>query len=259
MLGLLLLACGLFACSDKNGDSNADDSNPNDDSGEGILYPEGDRILMYYGNGGFTTDIAGTGSFDAIGQVWKTEYGWNTDSYDHWPDNIEAYRMITLVSPGWSKLVPFDDKSVALLQAALDRGTRVVVVVERKMCENGSANINALVSALGVSWRMTGGAGETYSIVQTNAVSNGYQITQGVSEMRMIDPCWVEQGSADILAADGANNFIAVAERPGKAGDVVFLGDITIMDDTENSGGDHGFEAADNRRFLDNMVRITWK
>ena len=67
------------------------------------------------------------------------------------------------------------------------------------------------------------------------------------------------QGQPTVLAADDDNNFISLAERPGKGGDVVFLGDVTIMDDTENADGDHGFEKADNRTFLDNMVRITWK
>lgn len=252
MLALLLLACS------KNGDSAGDDTGPGDDSGEGIVYPDGNRILMYYGNGGFTTDIAGTGEFEAIGEVWKTTYGWNTDSYDHWPENIESYRLIALIAPGWSTIVPFDDPTTALLQGALDRGTRVVVVVEREKCKRSVESVNPLLEALGVSWRMTGDAGDPFSIEETNAVSSGYQMTQHVSELRMIDPCWVDQGSSTILAADGDNNFISVTERPGKGGDVVFLGDITIMDDTE-VGGDHGFEKADNLTFLNNMVRITWK
>jgi hypothetical protein len=254
MLALLLLACS------KNGDSaSSDDTGSGDDSGEGIVYPDGDRILMYYGNGGFTTDIAGTGSFDAIGNVWKKTFGWNTDSYDDWPQNIESYRLIALIAPGWTSIVPFEDPSVTLLQDALDRGTRVVVVVEREGCKRSAESVNPLLEALGVSWRMNGGAGDPFSIEETNAVSSGHQMTQNVSEVRMIDPCWADQGSATIVAADEENNFISVAERPGKGGDVVFLGDITIMDDTENADGDHGFEKADNRTFLNNMVRITWK
>jgi hypothetical protein len=254
MLALLLLACS------KNGDSVAgDDSGPADDSGAGIVYPDGNRILMYYGNGGFTTDIAGTGSFDSIGNVWKKTYGWNTDSYDHWPENIETYRLIALIAPGWSTIVPFDEPTIALLQGALDRGTRVVVVVERQACKRSMESVNPLLEALGVSWTMTGGAGDPFSIVETNAVAADHQMTQNVSEVRMIDPCWADKGSATVLAADNENNFISVAERPGKGGDVVFLGDVTIMDDTVNGEGDHGFEKADNRTFLDNMVRITWK
>jgi len=214
---------------------------------------------MYYGNGGFTTDIAGTGSFDSIGNVWKKTFGWNTDSYDHWPDNIESYRLIALIAPGWSTIVPFDGPSVDLLQGALDRGTRVVVVVERQACKRSLQSVNPLLEKLGVSWSMTDGAGDPYSIVETNAVSTGHQMTQNVSTIRMIDPCWADKGSATVLAADNENNFISVAERPGKGGDVVFLGDVTIMDDTENAEGDHGFQQADNRIFLDNMVRITWK
>ena len=252
MLALLLLACS------KNGDSVADDTGPGDDSGEGIVYPDGNRILMYYGNGGFTTDIAGTGEFESIATVWKKTYGWNTDSYDHWPDNIESYRLIALIAPGWTGVVPFDDPSVALLQGALDRGTRVVVVVERQECKNSAKSVNPLLAKLGVSWRMTGGAGDPFSIEETNAVASGHQMTQNVSALRMLDPCWADQGSATILAADGDNNLISVAERPGNGGEVVFLGDITIMDDTE-VGGEHGFEHADNRILLDNMVRITWK
>jgi hypothetical protein len=253
-----MLALLLLACSGKNADSVAGDDTAADDSGEGIVYPDGDRILMYYGNGGFTTDIAGTGSFDAIGEVWKVTFGWNTDSYDHWPDNIESYRLIALIAPGWSGVVPFDEKSVALLRAALDRGTRVVVVAEREGCKRTTETVNPLLAALGVSWTMTGGAGDNFSIVETNAVSSEHQMTQNVTELRMIDPCWADQGSSTILAADEENNFISVAERPGNAGDVVFLGDITILDDTE-VGGQHGFEKADNRTFLYNMVRITWK
>ena len=253
MLAMLLLACS------KNGDSAAgDDTGPADDSGEGIVYPDGDRILMYYGHGGFTTDIAGTGEFESIGKVWKKTYGWNTDSYPDWPENIESYRLIALIAPGWSSIVPFDDPSAALLQGALDRGTRVVVVVEREGCKRSAESVNPLLETLGVSGRMTGLAGAPFSIEETNAVSSGHQMTQNVSELRMIDPCWVDQGSSTILAADDENNFISVTERPGNGGDVVFLGDITIMDDTE-AGGDHGFEKADNRTFLDNMVRITWK
>ena len=255
MLALLLLACS------KNGDSVAgDDTGPGDDSGGGIVYPEGDRVLMYYGNGGFVTDIAGTGSFDAIDKVWKKAYGFNTDSLDHWPEDIEAYRLIVLVAPGWSTLEPFDDPSVALLQGALDRGTRVVVVAERQACDvQIPETVNPLLKMLGVSWSMTGGAGDAYSIAETNAVATGHQMTENVGLLRMIDPCWVDKGSATVLAADDDNNFISVAERPGNGGEVVFLGDVTIMDDTENSQGEHGFEQADNRTFLDNMVRITWK
>jgi hypothetical protein len=255
MLALLLLACS------KNGDSTAaDDSGPADDSGEGIVYPDGDRILMYYGNGGFTTDIAGTGEFESIGKIWKKTYGWNTDSMDHWPaDTIESYRLIALIAPGWTGISPFDDPTAALLQGALDRGTRVVVVAERERCKQTTETVNPLLATLGVSWTMNGGAGDPFTIEETNAVASGHQMTQNVSELRMIDPCWADKGSATVLAADDENNFISVAERPGKGGDVVFLGDITIMDDTENGEGDHGFEKADNLTFLDNMVRITWK
>ena len=253
MLALLLLACS------KNGDSAGDDTGPGDDSGAGIVYPNGNRILMYYGNGGFTPDIAGTGEFEAIGEIWKTTFGWNTDSYDQWPvETIDSYRLIALIAPGWSSIDPFDAPSVELLQAALDRGTRLVVVVERQECKNIAESVNPLLAKLGVSWTMTGGAGDPFSIEETNAVASGYQMTQNVNSLRMIDPCWVDDGSATVLAADDQNNFISVAERPGNAGDVVFLGDITMMDDTE-VGGDHGFEHADNRTFLDNMVRITWK
>ena len=255
MLALLLLACS------KNGDSaGGDDTGSPDDSGEDIVYPDGDRILMYYGNGGFVTDIAGTGEFEAIGEVWKTTYGWNTDSYDDWPaENIESYRLIALISPGWSTIVPFDDPSVALLQGALDRGTRVVVVAERQACEKRiPETVNPLLAALGVSWRMNGGHGDEFTIEETNAVASGHQMTQNVSELRMIDPCWVDKGNSTVLAADDDNNFISVAERPGNGGDVVFLGDVTMMDDTV-VGGDHGFEKADNLTFLNNMVRITWK
>ena len=253
MLALLLLACS------KNGDSVGDDTGPADDSGEDIVYPDGDRILTYYGNGGFTTDIAGTGSFEEIADVWKTTYGWNTDVYDHWPENIESYRLIALIAPGWSGNVPFDDPSVELLQGALDRGTRIVVVVEREHCKDSALSINPLLATLGVTWRMTGEAGDPFSIEETNAVSSGHQMTQNVSELRMIDPCWVSKGSSTVLVADRESNFISVAERPANAGDVVFIGDITIMDDTEHASGDHGFQQADNRFFLDNMVRITWK
>ena len=254
MLALLLLACS------KNGDSVAgDDTGPADDSGEDIVYPDGDRILTYYGNGGFTTDIAGTGSFEEIADVWKTTYGWNTDAYDTWPENIESYRLIALIAPGWVSIVPFDDPSVALLQGALDRGTRIVVVVERQGCKRSAETVNPLLATLGVTWRMTGGSGDPFSIAETNAVATGHQMTQNVGDLRMIDPCWVDQGSATILAADRDNNLISVAERPANAGDVVFIGDITMMDDTVNAEGDHGFQQADNRIFLDNMVRITWK
>ena len=254
-----MLALVLVACS-KNGDSVAgDDTGPADDSGEGIVYPEGDRILTYYGHGGFDTDIAGTGSFDEIADVWKTTYGWNTDVYDHWPQNIESYRLIALIAPGWTEVVPFDEKSVALLQAALERGTRIVVMGEREGCKRTAQSVNPLLASLGVTWTMTGEAGDPFSIEETNAVSTGHQMTQNVGLLRMIDPCWVHQGDSTILAADGQNNFISVAERPGNGGDVVFIGDVTIMDDTENGAGEHGFQQADNRFFLDNMVRITWK
>jgi hypothetical protein len=256
----LLLACGFLACSGKDDDSTpADDSGGGDDSGEDILYPDGDRILMYYGNGGFQTDIAGSGKFEDIGELWKDQFGWNSDPSGVWPDAMEPYRMIGLVAPGWSGPVPFDSASVELLQAALDRGTRIVVFGEQAMCESGAKNVNALVGALGATWTMRGEGANQFAIVDTNAVSTGKQMTQGVSQIRMIDPCWIDRGNADILVADDNNNFVAVAERPGKAGDVVFVGDITMWDDTEDSDGDHGFEKADNRTFLMNMVRITWK
>jgi hypothetical protein len=254
-----MFALVLVACS-KNGDSAGDDTGgPGDDSGGDIVYPDGDRILTYYGHGGFSIDIAGTGRFDEIADVWKTTYGWNTDVYSEWPENIESYRLIALVAPGWTGIVPFDDPSVALLQGALDRGTRVVVIVEREHCDLTAETVNPLLATLGVTWRMTGPAGEPLTVVETNAVSTEHQMTQNVDELRMIDPCWVTQGSSTILAADRESNLISVAERPGRGGDVVFIGDITIMDDTENASGEHGFQQADNRFFLDNMVRITWK
>jgi hypothetical protein len=259
---LFLAACSGKDSTDDSG-PHTDDSAVDDSGGEEITYPEGDRILMYYGHGGFQSDIAGNGSFEAIGEIWKDTYGWNSDHYNYWPEDMAAYRMIGLVAPGWLVDKTFSGDDIAVLQAALDRGARIAVFGETDQSKAGTCAgadiVNPLLAALGVTWTMIGKGGDTFSVVETNNIATGHQMTEGVSELRMIDPCWVDAGEGKVLVADSNNNFLSVAERPGTAGEVVFVGDITMLDDAKHGSDVHGFEELDNESFAKNLVRITPK
>jgi len=265
---ILLLGCGLDAWKStdsgdgrynaphKNRDADAD-TDVDADTDTDITYPTDDMnsILLYNGHGGPDgTDAYGWGVFlSIIDSHWDNRYGWNTHWRVEMPDakQLEYYRMIGILAPGATADVPFEGGDAIKLRQALDNGTRIVLFGDRGAC--GSTHTDNLLEELGVSIRLTGdGAGDRMQVDDTE-VHGGHQVTKGVSSLALEDPCYVSKGDGTKLVSwdvGEENRVIAAAERPGAGGDVIIIGDFSILDD---SGA---FYDADNTTLVDNLATV---
>jgi len=249
---LILPSCDDGADSnpaDGPGDSGQEsdaDVDADTDSGPELIYPEGDRILLYYGNGGLTEDAYGTGGVDVIDKHWKDKYGWNTDWRDSLGDDLSAFRLIGFMAPGSQGGEPFDQGQLDLLKGAREAGTRLLVLNEVDNC--GSEILNGLLEGLGAAPRFSGEGAQQYSVVDSSSVVED-QITAGVSALRLSDPCYVSTNGADSLV-QAYDYDLVVRDLPSDGGEVVLVGDVEFFDD---SGG---MEDADNLLFADRLVEI---
>ncbi len=251
-----LLLAFLAACGGGKGDTAApagDGGAAGDGGGDGggetpITYPDGRRILLYNGHGGYPGDAYDKGVFEQVDARWKERFGWNTDVRDYFADDMSDYRMVGLVAPGATAPHTWSDEDVAVLQGVLDQGARLVVFGDYAMCAD--ENLPGLLAALGVDIRFTGESADQYMVITSASVNSQAQPTAGVSDLRFKEPCWVDPTGGDMLVRDDDGNVIAAMQRPGNAGDVLLIGDFQFMDD----GGylDYG----DDARFADNLVIV---
>lgn len=260
LLRLALAAAALSAagCGDKDetptGDSGAggaDGTGGSDGTGgTETVYPDGRRILLYYGNGGINPEGSGKASFEAIDQVWKDTYGWNTDHRETWTEDLSDYRMVGLINPGAQDTVAFTDGEIATFVAALEAGTRIVVFGDRTGC--GAAAVTDIVSALGGSMSFTGDSAAANSIVQTDSYNSGTQLGAGMSDtIRMKEPCYVNPTGGDTVLRDDDGNVLVASQQIGSGGDVVLVGDFQFMDD-----GSNYLDSGDTQVFANNLVVV---
>lgn len=250
---LALVALLATGCGGK-GEDEDDDTGAGDDGDDGgddtggdgeIVYPSGDRILLYYGHGGWEPDSFSKGVFENVDTRWKDAFGWNTDHRNTWSADLDAFRMIGLMAP----TDPFSAAEVADLQVALDRGSRVVLFGDRASC--GSADIAQLLADLGVGMGFTGESADQNQIIQASDYSSSHPVTAPLSDsIRFKEPCHVDPSGGAAIVRDSNRNVMIAAQRPGNGGDVMVIGDFQFMDD----GGylDH----EDNGLLADGLVLV---
>ncbi len=242
---LLILPLFAFACDKPEP---VDTSPPEDTAPEGPVYPTGDRILLYTGNGGLAgAGSGGFGQYDDIDEHWKEKYGWNTDVRSSLDEDLSAYRMIGLMAPGIYGGSNFDLDQIDLLEGARRKGTRIVVFNEVDNCDS---NIIAnLLDNWGVAPRFTGEGADEFQMLDTDFIATD-QMTDGVSGLRFSDPCYIVDNGAPYLVHNQGNHIVVKEQPGGWGGEVVLIGDLEFLDDTGNYG------LADNLLFADRLAEV---
>ncbi|MEL6343833.1 MAG: hypothetical protein AAFV53_11920 [Myxococcota bacterium] len=212
--------------------------------------PTGDEILLWTGHGGATGSGGGAGSMDDISTQWEENFGFTVRSKTNLPTDLEKYRVIFMVAHGFNGgAAAYTDTEVTQLTAALEAGTRLVVMAETVTCSEPA--VDELLAKLGVTSIFNGDREDTGRILTINAIEASAVLMEEVTELQIRDPCFVSPGDdATGLFADDLTRLIATVERPGNTGDIVLIGDIRFMDD----GG--LLTASDNAILANNLVDI---
>jgi hypothetical protein len=187
------------------------------------------------------------GQVENIDAHWKETYGWNTDWRDNLEGDLAAFRMIAIMGAGYEEEVPFDEDSVALLQGALDRGTRLLFVSETENC--AATTLNPLLEALDAPMRFNGDGEQIYKVVLPEYIAS-HQTTEAVESLWFSDPCYLDLNGAENVV-EHEQNVLVAAHRPGNAGDIVVVGDYEFFDDSGN------LEREDNKTFANRLVELT--
>ncbi len=197
----------VLACSGTGDDSGGQvDSDPGTD----IVYPTGDRVLLYTGHNGEGGSNSGVGEFDGSAQWVKDTYGWNVSSRTDLADPTQ-YRVMILVDSGVDGSSTYGDETVSTIQEGLAAGVRLVTVVSPENC--AGTTFNALFEDLGIATRYTG-TGSTPAKVSAASPARTVQLTSEVSEARFLEPCFLEANGATVLFADDRDVLVTV-ERIG--------------------------------------------
>ena len=248
LLLLFIVGCSGSTGRDKNGTH--DSGMQHTDSGEdSIVYPTGDRVLLYYGHGGSEEASTGEAGFVDIDAHLDATLGLSTDHRNYIPDDLSVYRMIGLVGPGTNSDAVFTPAEIRQFLAVMDAGTRLVLFSDRDHCWTDTAV--SLLTDLGVSLALTDEAADMNSIIQTDSFNQTHQISEGVYDVRFKEPCWGDPLSGEVLAQDDQRQPIILAQRPGLGGEVVLAGDFQFFDDSGYL--DYG----DNALLIENMVQVT--
>ena len=127
-------------------------------------------------------------------------------------------------------------------------GMRLVVLTENGAC--GETALNTLFEQLGFSIRVLNEGEQENRVLDVIRFGTESQVTEGLTEITMQDPCYVDSGQGVRLMADDDGHTLGAAERVGIGGDLVVIGDIRILDD----GG--YLDEKDNGALADNLVLI---
>lgn len=248
------LALALSACGGDKSDT-AKIGTTAVDTGSGseeitAVYPTEsmNRMLLYYGSGGFSPS-GSTGVFDDVDTYVKDTHGWNTDHRTDWTSDLSTYRVIGLVALGHDGGDNLDDSQLEDLRTALAAGSRVVFFGHRESCD--SAVMADAISALGVSMSFTGTSADANMRIDATELAAGQQLTEGVEKVIFKEPCWVNSGGGNAVVTH-IGNVVAGVARPATGGDVLLVGDFQFMDDS-------GYlldEAASNAQFVSNLVKV---
>ncbi len=247
ILNSALLALGLAGCNGRPTDT-VDTSPPEDTAPEGPVYPAGDRVLVYTGNGGVTgAGSSGFGSFEDIDAHWKDKYGWNTDVRESLGDDLSSYRLVVLAAPGIYGGSNFTQEQVDLLEGARRQGSRVVILNDVGNCDSNV--IDNLLEAWGLRPRFTGVGVDEFTMLPATFIAAD-QMTEGVSELRFSDPCYVAaNGAPYVVHHEG--DYLVVKDQPLEwGGEVVLIGDLEFLDDTGN------LELGDNKLFAERLAEV---
>ena len=240
---LAAMAVGLVACGDKEEDSGDGSGLPS-----GPVYPSGQSILLFNGNGGADGDGGGEGGVEGISARWSSQ-GYTVRVKDTLPSDLTEYRAVIMVAPGYfGGAANFSEEEIAELDRVIGLGTRLVILTENGAC--GEVAINNLLTALGVSIRVLNDSEQENRVLDINKFGYESQVTEGLTALVLHDPCYVDSASGKRLFADNDGHILGAAEQVGNGGDVVLIGDIRFLDD----GG--YIDEADNGKLADNIVTI---
>lgn len=255
---VLLLALPVLGCGGKSDDGStggtttpATDSGGSSDGGDTIepIYPTDtmDRVLLYYGHGGYAPESA-KGNFDDFDEAVKTTFGWNTDHRSDWTSDLSAYRMVGLVALGHDGGEPLDDSQLADLQGALAAGTRIVFFADRESC--ASTVMADALDRLGSSMGFTGSSADVNMRIDATDLGT-HQLTAGLSKVIFKEPCWVDSSGGSRIV-NHIDFVVAAAQRPATGGDIVVIGDFQAID----GSGYLDDDSADNAAFAEQLVKV---
>jgi len=235
----------LLACFGSDDDGPTGDSSGTDDSSveHDIVYPDSEKILFYDGHGGEPGESSGRGSTDDI-EAWIEEtYGFGVEARDNLGEPAK-FRAVFLMDPGAREPYSWQEDDVALLTEAMEVGTRIILVTDVGNCAGDTTN--PLLESLGANARLVGDNSNTTEIIEA---TQGSQITDGVGDVYLQEPCIVEVNGSDPLFTSGRYTY-GTAERPGWGGDVVVIGDYSFLDDTGK------YDNGDNLALIGQLVEV---
>lgn len=242
---MALLGAG---CGDK--DDTGDDDSGGNALGGGVRYPSGEEVMIFTGHGGADGDGGAPGSVDLVAAHWESTYGYTIRYKEDLPTEVLKYRAIVMMAPGYyGGAAPFTKGEVLQLKEMLAQGSRIIILAESGTC--GDAQVNQLLVDLGSTISMNGSGADAAGLFTINSFNFDSQANQGVSELLMHGPCYIDPGTGgEPLFADEDGSVIGAFQYPGPGGDIVVIGDFRFLDDT-------GYrEEADNALLADNLVTI---
>ncbi len=252
LLPLALMACSEEPKTDKSIDAEPEETgDPVDDGPADPVHPTGDRILLYYGNGGYA-QVGDAGGFSDFDDHIKTTLGWNTDHRSDWTEDLSQYRMIGLLALGHDGGENLSEDQIQALIAANAAGTRLVFMADVDSC--GSTVMADAITRVGSSMGYTGEAPDPTYVAQSagDDLSPNHQLTAGLSEVRFRAPCWVDAGGGSPISLASNGNAIVGTQLLDHGGEVIVMGDFGVIDDS----GNFAREDLDNKLFGENLVKV---
>jgi len=242
---LLTLALSVSACSDKEDDTGSNfgvSTSP-------TVYPVGQQIMVYVGNGGADGAGGAPGGVVEVSEVWGA-LGYSTTIVDIFPTDLSTVRAIVMMSPGYyGGALAFSAAEIEAVQTAIAAGTRLIILVDNNAC--AEAAVTNLLTELEVSISFSGDFIDENSILSISRFDPSQQPLTGITELELSDPCFVNPGdNGSQLFQDDDSNVLGALEQVGNGGDVVLIGDFSFLGDEEL------LERADNRTFAENLVII---
>ena len=242
----------LVGCSAAGGDSAAE---PGGDQALPGQLPAGDRVLVYYGHGGASGDGSGRGAVTGLEALVEDELGHPLDWRDYLPDDLSDYRALLLMGSGIEGEQLYSGAEVEQLRLALDGGARLVVLAEVETC--GLTVANDLLSGLGLTMALSGDGADQNQVVTGAVVDLDSQITAGVVDVTLRDPCYVDLGVAAALVKDADRHTLMAVERPAaRAGAVALPGDVVLVGDFQFLDDGGGLAEGDHVQLATNLVEV---
>jgi hypothetical protein len=187
--------------------------------------------------------------------------GCPTTYTDVWPNDLNAYRVIFLIIPGYlgdAGSQYFTDSQVQDFHEFLLSGGRLVVQGEHSGAF-GIDTVNRLLSDLGLGIQQNGDKTFSGSWWPPATDITPDQITDGVAALDFDAASTFHiTGAATSLARDYRGDDVVVVEHvplapPRPGGDVLVWGDTQVLDNYQLQDND-GDELYDNLRFADNIA-----